>query len=84
MQVVNRHMFTSLASLVLPDGSFKPFFDLPAALLADSTWTPALYAVLCDAVAAQTDQDQRAREASASGQRQLPQRTLAAVIGPRM
>lgn len=81
MQVVDRHFITSLAAIVLSDGRFKPFLDLPTALQADKTWTPDWYSALCDAIAAQVDQAHSVHEAHASGQRQLTQQTLAAVVG---
>eukprot|EP00961_Rhodomonas_salina_P098897 1330345-Rhodomonas_salina.1 len=62
MQTLNRHSVTKLAAILLPDGQFKHFCDLPASLRVDKSWRPEHYDAFCQAVASQVRPDQRARE----------------------
>eukprot|EP00961_Rhodomonas_salina_P298476 3938111-Rhodomonas_salina.2 len=78
LQLLHQHSITALSSILMPDGRFRKFQDLPGSLRSDTAWKPHLYAAVCEAVSCQVDMPQRASEASTSGQRQLKLQTIPA------
>ena len=73
LKVLTRHRIVHVNDIVLPDGRWLPFKDLPKTAQRDTAWSHLDFEALCELISRSLPQSERARATQTDDQPQLSQ-----------